>query len=333
MIIPLSVQRLFDDANPYIDALKDRVTETVFAHCLREGFAFSARPKTVESLAEKIETGRFRRWSDIDDLFACTVVIPTLREEPRVIEFLSGVFQKLVVRARNDTRKAPDVFRFEATRFIGTLHRPHDTDPREPLFTLPFEVQIRSAFEHAWSATTHALVYKSKTVDWKRIRLAAQLKAAVEQLDTLILMFEESAEGIASHPWPEISARKMIAEFYTEQVADGKIPSELAPKDWSRFAENVWGLLKAAKRVYPDKMETYASDAIAIIRTELALIPPEQIPRSVSIFQFTLGILAKGKLVGNRLERFYPMITPELVLLYPEVDQIQERFETVPYGG
>ena len=152
------MRKLFDNANPYVIELSRRVTEAVLSHCGSEGYAFSSRPKTVESVAEKIETGRFRRWADIDDLFACAVVIPTLREESKVIDFLGRAFNQVAVRGRNDTRKPPDVFRFEATRFIGMLHRPAGTDPKEPLFNLAFEVQVRSAFEHAWSATTHELV-------------------------------------------------------------------------------------------------------------------------------------------------------------------------------
>jgi ppGpp synthetase/RelA/SpoT-type nucleotidyltranferase len=332
MIVPVTVRQLFDDARPYVVELDKRVTESVFSYCMREGFAFSARPKTIESVAEKIETGRYRRWKDIDDLFACTIVIPTLRDEDKVIEFLSTAFFRINVRGRNDTRKPPDAFRFEATRFIGRLHRPHGADAREPLFLLPFEVQIRSAFEHAWSTATHALVYKSPTVDWKRIRLAAQLKAAVEQLDSLILMFEESVQGIANRHWPEISARQMIAEFYSEQVTTGKIPRELAPKDWSRFAENVWGLLRAANDVSENRVERYTFDALEIIRAELDMIPPEKIPRSISIFQFTLGILKKGNLIGGSLYKFYPMITPDLISLYPEVNEIRDRFELLSHG-
>jgi hypothetical protein len=37
------------------------------------------------------------------------------------------------------------------------------------------------------------LVYKSSEIDWKRLRLAAQIKANVEQLDTLILAFEQTS--------------------------------------------------------------------------------------------------------------------------------------------
>src|SRR5437764_1108082 len=88
----------------------------------RTSTRLSGGPKRIESVAEKIDSGRYRRWVDIDDLFACTVVIPTLRDEDRVIAFLKGVFHAVDVRGRNDTRKPPAVFRFEATRFIGRLH-------------------------------------------------------------------------------------------------------------------------------------------------------------------------------------------------------------------
>jgi ppGpp synthetase/RelA/SpoT-type nucleotidyltranferase len=328
MIVPLMVRQLFDTASPYVVELSRRVTETVFNYCCDHGYAFSSRPKTVESVAEKIETGRYRRWSDIDDLFACTVVIPTLAEESKVIDFLGRAFHTGSVRRRHDTRKAPDVFRFEATRFIGHLHRPAGIDPKEPLFALPFEIQVRSAFEHAWSATTHALVYKSPRVDWRRLRLAAQLKAAVEQLDSLVLAFEESVGHIESHHWPEIAARTKIVDCYSQLVDDGKIPRELAPKDWSRFAENVWNLLRATRRTAnPGELEALANQWLNIIRSELDAMSQDEVPRSISIFQFTLGVLAKEKIVGGVLQSFYPLVTPELVLLYSDVNKITTRFE------
>jgi len=193
---------------------------------------------------------------------------------------------------------------------------------------LPFEVQVRSAFEHAWSATTHKLVYKSAQVDWRRLRLAAQLKAAVEQLDSLVLTFDESVGHIESRHWPEIATRTKIVEFYSKQVEDGKIPRELAPKDWSRFAENIWNLLRATRRaVYPDGMEALADKALDVIQKELDAMPREQVPRSISIFQFTFGVLTKEKIIGDVLQNFYPILTPELLLRYSDVDKFTERFE------
>ena len=100
-------------------------------------------------------------------------------------------------------------------------------------------------------------------VDWRRLRLAAQLKAAVEQLDSLVLAFEESVGHIESHHWPEIAARTKIVDFYTKLVEDGKIPHELAPKDWSRFAENVWNLLRATRQAaHPGELEAACKQSV-----------------------------------------------------------------------
>lgn len=173
------------------------------------------------------------------------------------------------------------------------------------------------------------LVYKSARVDWRRLRLAAQLKAAVEQLDSLVLAFEVSVGHIESHHWPEIAARTKIVDFYSKLVEHGQIPRELAPKDWSRFAENVWNLLKATGHTaHPGELEALANRALKIIGSELDAMSLDEVPRSISIFQFTLGVLAKEKIVGDVLQSFYPLVTPELVLLYSDVEKITTRFET-----
>jgi hypothetical protein len=113
-----------------------------------------ARP---DSVSEKIETGRFTRWSDLDDLFACCIVIPTLADEMGVLELLRGAFQQVEHRARASTRKDRSVFRFDSTRFIGTLWPIPNNEPAAGISDIRFEVQIRTAFEHAWSVTTHAM--------------------------------------------------------------------------------------------------------------------------------------------------------------------------------
>lgn len=41
--------------------------------CDNKGYALTSRIKAIESLAEKIETGRFKKWLELDDLFSCTV--------------------------------------------------------------------------------------------------------------------------------------------------------------------------------------------------------------------------------------------------------------------
>jgi hypothetical protein len=43
--------------------------------------------------------------------------------------------------------------------------------------------------------------------------------------------------------WPEVAAKADLKEFFSGRVAAGRIPVELTPKDWSRFTDNVFGLV------------------------------------------------------------------------------------------
>src|SRR5262249_23950560 len=147
---------------------------------------------------------------------------------------------------RGATKKAPDIFRFDCTRFVGRLYSPEDVSSSEPAYNLLFEVQIRTAFEHAWSVATHDLTYKNAEVSWERLRLAAQLKATVEQLDMLVAGFQDSTKFIAQSSWPEIDARKAIVLYFQKLFDEGKLVAELKPKDWTRFAENVSNFLRSS---------------------------------------------------------------------------------------
>jgi hypothetical protein len=230
MIIPSSLQQRFNNISTYLKYVSDIVDGTVSNFCNKSEFAYIYRLKTLDSLAEKIETGRFERWSDLDDLFACTIIIPNLSYEGIVIEFLRTTFCEVNLKRRGTTLKAPDVFRFDSTRFIGKLI-PKEGDENNQIFNIKFEVQIRTAFEHAWIVTTHPLTYKNKKIDWKRYRLAAQLKAVVEQMDMLVMGFDQAAEFISENAWPKVEAKQTIIEQIKHAFLKRQLTKELEPKD------------------------------------------------------------------------------------------------------
>ena len=175
--------------------------------------------------------------------------MPTLAHEEDVLALLAKVFEEVDVKRRGSTKKAPDVFRFDSTRFIGKLRSADGATMPVEIAKIKFEVQIKSAFEHAWAVTTHALTYKGTKVKWNRLRLTAQLKAAVEQLDLLVLAFEETSLRIDESLWPELEAKENIATFFRLAVAGGKIVlEELTPKDWSRFSDSVYSLASDSAR-------------------------------------------------------------------------------------
>lgn len=332
MIIPSSVVQKYGYIEPYLTNVGERVKQTVFAYCEREGFAFAARYKTTESLAEKIETGRFSKWSDLNDLFACTIIIPTLQKEKEALDYLESTFDPVETKVRGTAQKDPSIFHFDSTRFTGRLNVVAE-DGNENLSDILFEVQIRSAFEHAWSVTTHALTYKGTEVDWRKIRLAAQLKASVEQLDHLILGFEESAQFISEQNWPEIKAKKTIEEFFRRKFSEREVPSECQPTNWTRFCDNVFSALMSSGTSTREEPSQVVEIAIDALNEEINDLSLSAFPRSISLFQFVLGTLAKAEIISTPLHQYVPFVTPQLSELYPEVNQFENAFNVEPFEG
>src|SRR5207302_5642585 len=108
-------------AEPQVRALAQEVRETILTFCEQNGFAFLARIKTVESLADKIEGGRYANWESLDDLFGCTIITPTLNEEAKVEAFCNSIFVLQFARRRGAPEKSFEVFRFDATRLYYKL--------------------------------------------------------------------------------------------------------------------------------------------------------------------------------------------------------------------
>lgn len=327
MIVPSRIQARYDDLTVVVKTMGKIIDETILNYCSVHGYAFVSRPKTVASLAEKLESGRIARWSEIDDLYACTIVVPILTLERDVLEFLRTAFHQVALRLRGTTRKAPEVFRFDSTRFLGRLRPPEPSYATEPVYNLTFEVQIRSAFEHAWSVTTHELVYKTSTIDWKRYRVAAQLKASVEQLDSVVLSFEASAQSITEHEWPELRAKIGLAWLFVDLFERQHLAAELAPKDWSRFSDNLYGLLRVSYRGNPTAFDGFLLKAVGDLKAEFEALTPTTCPRSLSLLQLVFGTLTKLKFVKAPLPTYHALITPELTSLFPEVAQFAAPFE------
>jgi ppGpp synthetase/RelA/SpoT-type nucleotidyltranferase len=322
------LQQKFINISMYLEYISDTVGVTISNFCNKFEFAYIYRLKTLDSLSEKIETGRFERWSDLDDLLACTIIIPNLSYEGIVIDFLKNTFCETNLKRRGTTLKAPDKFRFDSTRFIGKL-MPKEGDENNPIFEIKFEVQIRTAFEHAWIVTTHPLTYKSKEIDWKRYRLAAQLKAVVEQMDMLVMGFDQISEFISESAWPEVEAKQTIIKQIKNAFLKKQLMEEFEPKDWTRFSDNVYNMLTAAneaQKMEPTKRYRYVEAGLKILIEELDKLEPSQVPMSISLVQLIFGILSKCEFLKPPLSGYIPVITDELLTFYPSVKIFEKSF-------
>ena len=317
MIYPSILERQYTKYLPFIEDVSKRIKETLINFCEQKGYAFISRIKTVESLAEKIETGRFKSWNDLDDLFACTIIIPTLSSEKQVREFCKSTFDIIRTIKRGQNKKPPDSFKFDSTRIYAKLKTLEHIklDKILSIYDIIFEIQIKSAFEHAWSVSTHNLVYKNSEIDWRRLRLASQIKATVEHLDMLILAFEKNYEFIENNDFNPIKIKCKLANEINNLFKNNKIPDELRPKDMSRFCDNLYKLfnLRIDKKIKEIEL-------ITIIRQEVSLTSNARIPRSISLFQYFLAILVEKQIIDlSDNEKYYFHITEEFQSLYPSM--------------
>lgn len=273
-----------------------------------------------------METGRFSRWSEIDDFYGCTIVVPTLKEERGAVEFLQKGFQEVELKARGTSRKDPQIFRFDASRFVGRLKPTDTSDETSPSYNVAFEVQICTAFEHAWATTTRSIAYKSDAVDWRRIRLAAQMKAAVEQLDGVIMSFDALTPSIASHNWPETNAKALLEKGMKELINDGFVPREVEPLSWMRFCENLWAIVQGSIGRGEHNNEVATRLALDAISTSAKALEKDRFPRSITLLQFCLGELAKADVIARPIHRYVPLVTSELRTLYPSVEKLGHSF-------
>ncbi|MUG94172.1 hypothetical protein F7734_17975 [Scytonema sp. UIC 10036] len=319
MIYPSVLERKYNEYIPFVKKVSERVKSTLVNFCESKGYAFTSRIKSVESLAEKIETGRFKKWLDLDDLFACTVIIPTLSHEEEVIQFCKNVFEITRIVKRGQNKKAPDTFKFDSTRIYARIKKTEvinlslNIENELSIYNIIFEIQIKSAFEHAWSVSTHDLVYKSSEIDWKRLRLAAQIKANVEQLDTLILAFEQTSDIILESNDADIKIKRKLAVEINKLFQNGKIPDELQPKDMNRFCDNLYRLAVVAKK------ENEIPAIIEKIKKEISSTSSKKIPRSISLFQYLFAILIRNKIIEIPIKDYHCHITEELTTLYPDI--------------
>jgi ppGpp synthetase/RelA/SpoT-type nucleotidyltranferase len=321
-MIPQKLDQVYRGAQPFLWRLKENVGQTLGGFADSRNYPISGRIKTINSLAEKIETGRYAKFSEIDDLVAFSIIIPNALAENEVRQFCNEKFLVVELKDKTTSEKSPDVFRFDSTRVIAKLRRPlaFDEDTIRSIYDFRFEIQIRTAFEHAWSVATHDLAYKSSSMDWRRLRLAAQLKAMTEGMDVAVAAFEPMAAAISISPWSKMDDRQAVCNAIDRMISEKILPFELIPSSSSRFSENLCYLIK---NIQPKRT---VLECLNVILEEIK--KGDRVPISLSLYQICLGILfhrglatGVGKIrchVGEELNVFFPKVSVEFPFIYDQ---------------
>jgi ppGpp synthetase/RelA/SpoT-type nucleotidyltranferase len=202
---------------------------------------YESRVKDLESFALKIEAGRQYDPNQVEDFFACTLVVENLDSMSKAETLVSKKFKfhKRRPKRNNFTSKPSDSFRFDDTRLYV---RWKDDPAIRPtgLNGLLFEVQFKTFLAHAWSVATHDLTYKTDEKSWPKERIAFQIKAMLEHAEISIQEAKKLSKSTSLKKTDELSKRistiiKLINELW---------PAEALPYDKKRLAENIDNLIR-----------------------------------------------------------------------------------------
>ncbi|HEV2068523.1 MAG TPA: hypothetical protein VGR26_01875 [Acidimicrobiales bacterium] len=319
MGLPRWVEDLYGQHRPYFEALEGYAQSVLSSFCTKHGYQLTHRVKSPISVAEKLESGRFGSWWEIEDFVALTVVIPNLTHEEMVLRHLASVFSEIRVEGRQRSERDPRIFQFDSTRWCGRVRL--DPAPAQlPAEALPivFEVQVQTVLEFAWSIATHDTTYKGPFANWSQRRLAASVKASVEQLDLMIANFMHTAETIPPAPHPELDAKARVITIFQELIVEKAIDASLEPQSWLRFADNMWWLVCTASPLphaeAAAKVVDFASQLATAVRQ--GTFPPGMSSAPVSGSLFQLVLAWAHRFDPSLLEAFPVIPSPELPEIY-----------------
>jgi ppGpp synthetase/RelA/SpoT-type nucleotidyltranferase len=334
MALPRWIDDVYGRHRPYFEALEGYAQSVLSSFCRKHGYQLTHRVKSPISVAEKLESGRFRSWWEVEDFVGLTVVIPNLTHEEMVLRHLGSVFSEIRVEGRQRSERDPRVFQFDSTKWYGRVRiDPPPSDLPAEALPITFEVQVQTVLEFAWSIATHDTTYKGPLADWSQRRLAASVKASVEQLDLMIANFMQTAETIPPAPHPELDAKAKVISIFQELIADKAIDASLQPESWLRFADNVWRLVRTASPLADAEAATKVVDFCSQLATAIrqGTFPPgmSSTPVSGSLFQL---VLAWAHTFDPRmLEAFSVIPSAELPEIYGLPEPPRSITEVAPH--
>ena len=180
----------FQEKLPQYQTLKDIVTSKITEVLSEQGVelnAIESRVKKPDSLAGKLERkgDKYHALSDITDLVGVRIITFYTDDVDKVAAIIKKLF-KIDWQNSIDKRKAHELtsFGYNSLHFVCYLREDDE------LSQIPFEIQMRTALQHVWSAIEHDIGYKGAVKlppEFRRqfSRLAGMLELADDEFSRL----------------------------------------------------------------------------------------------------------------------------------------------------
>ncbi len=238
--VEASIRRAHSYLNEQYMTVQVEVREQLRETCEIQKWVFEDRLKSPESFASKLMTGRFQGY-DIDDFYACTVVVPNLRGVSEAVKLVTECLDVIEKKPGDETKALPTSFGFDSVRLycrtIPSVNQQKRSD-------LKFEVQIKTLLEHAWAKATHDFSYKGAEASWAKERLSAQIKAVLDNVDLSINEMENiAASKFLNRRNPNY---EMLSQITTYLKSEFGTSSDEHGHDYKRMAENIKRILTRA---------------------------------------------------------------------------------------
>jgi ppGpp synthetase/RelA/SpoT-type nucleotidyltranferase len=241
MKVPNSVSAVYNDIFPRAVQLQEEMTR-IMPSIKHPSWHYFSRIKSEESFALKLETGRVEKIKELNDFFACTLVVKNKGEIQDALRRIRTHFNIIKRKPREDnfTHKESSSFEFDDLRLYVSI-KPPDYLPPSPINDFVFEIQVKTFLEHAWSIATHDLIYKSDSISWPKERVAFQVKAMLELAEASI----NSVETLSQSPELAKQNRKTQALNRLKDYLVAAFPPESLPADLLRLSRNIMSLLES----------------------------------------------------------------------------------------
>lgn len=191
MKVSKSIRDLYVSLSDKIAPVELQARQLLEDYCKQQRWEFHFRRKEEVSFAQKLETGMYRKFSDIDDFLGCEIIVSNLREIPTAQNFIRDNFE--IISEKPNFTQDSSQFSFDGVRMYVKI-KPSSTKPDNSQ-DMQFEIQIKTLLELAWGNATHDFTYKCKEVQWAKERLVYQMRALLAHADLVLADIEALSQN------------------------------------------------------------------------------------------------------------------------------------------